>query len=265
MRRLSREEQKTLDKSLRYWRRRANRINDNISWDELIEAYRTADRSIRDELYDLMQRLPAQWTRSDFYKYNRMNVLSDRINNIIRNLSTLETTFVRSQITSRIVEGYSIFSNDIIQVNKETLTKLAGTNWSGVNFSNRIWQDKQALVNTINSKIVSGINMGTSIPEMVKGVRETLNVNYAKAQTLVRTESIAYFNIGAEERYKDAGIKEEIWISAHDEKVCPICQELDGKVYDTGEAPKVAHPNCRCTIIPKTDLIIEEYKKSRGE
>ena len=42
-----------------------------------------------------------------------------------------------------------------------------------------------------------------------------------------------------------------------DERVCPICGPLDGKVFDTGRFPQQpAHPNCRCTSVVAWPLVI---------
>ncbi len=35
-----------------------------------------------------------------------------------------------------------------------------------------------------------------------------------------------------------------------DERVCPVCGPLDGKVFNTGRfPPQPARPNCRCTSV----------------
>ena len=43
------------------------------------------------------------------------------------------------------------------------------------------------------------------------------------------------------------------WITQHDEKVCPICRELDGQMWqqddpDLQQPPDDAHNNCRCYL-----------------
>lgn len=52
--------------------------------------------------------------------------------------------------------------------------------------------------------------------------------------------------------YKDNGVKEVIWITAEDNKVCEICAERDGKVYKINKIPPKPHLNCRCYVIPKS-------------
>lgn len=43
------------------------------------------------------------------------------------------------------------------------------------------------------------------------------------------------------------------WVTANDERVCPICRGLDGRVsslLDAGRNKPPAHPNCRCNEVP---------------
>lgn len=42
------------------------------------------------------------------------------------------------------------------------------------------------------------------------------------------------------------------WVSVLDNRVCPRCAALDGKIYQTGEEmpPVPLHPRCRCLLLP---------------
>lgn len=51
------------------------------------------------------------------------------------------------------------------------------------------------------------------------------------------------------EAYEDAKVPYVKWLSEHDEKVCSICEERDGKVYRIDRIP-TKHPNCRCRLEP---------------
>lgn len=265
MLKLSKKEKETLAKNLSYWRKRQDDIGKDISFEELVEAYRKAGFEIRYELYRLLDKGADSWTRGDWYKYNRMNVLQSRISEIVSSLGTSEIFFVEKIAKGMITEGYKIFNDDIIQINKQTFNKLASTKWSGVHYSERVWADKDLLVNNIKSKLVNGINLGESIPSIVKNMRTSLDVNYDNAERLVRTESMAYFNLGAEQRYKDAGIDKVIFLAELDNRTSDICREHDGKVFNVGEIFCPLHPNCRSTLIPYTELIMEEYKNKRAK
>lgn len=51
--------------------------------------------------------------------------------------------------------------------------------------------------------------------------------------------------------YKDSGIKEVIWITEDDEKVCLECKRRHNVVYRIDKVPDKPHFMCRCMIIPK--------------
>lgn len=50
--------------------------------------------------------------------------------------------------------------------------------------------------------------------------------------------------------YKAGGIQYVKWITQEDEKVCPYCRSLHGKVFRIDRAPKKAHYRCRCYYVP---------------
>ena len=52
--------------------------------------------------------------------------------------------------------------------------------------------------------------------------------------------------------YKDNGVKKVRWVTEKDSKVCSICRERDGKIYNIDNIEKKPHINCRCYVIPVT-------------
>lgn len=58
------------------------------------------------------------------------------------------------------------------------------------------------------------------------------------------------------ETLREAGIEKVVWVSEKDSKVCRICRERDGQIYDIDEVPDKPHYNCRCHLEP-----YREFKK----
>lgn len=50
--------------------------------------------------------------------------------------------------------------------------------------------------------------------------------------------------------YEDAGVDKVEWITEQDNRVCAVCDERDGKIYDIDKVPPIPHFRCRCTIVP---------------
>lgn len=87
------------------------------------------------------------------------------------------------------------------------------------------------------------------------------NLRSKRATMIARTEIQIAQNEGRFESWKQAaknGFVDpdsmKMWITAEDERTCPICAELDGEtvgwleVFSNGLEKPIAHPHCRCTI-----------------
>lgn len=86
----------------------------------------------------------------------------------------------------------------------------------------------------------------------------------ARAETIARTETMTASNAGQQLAWDQAidegfltGDEKQEWIVTPDDRLCPICEPLDGQTVKLGakfdtELGKVdgppAHPNCRCTV-----------------
>lgn len=86
----------------------------------------------------------------------------------------------------------------------------------------------------------------------------------SRAETIARTETMRASNEGqnaAWEQAQDAGLltgdEVRVWITTPDDRLCPICEPLDGERAAFGDTFEVdgddlegppAHPNCRCVL-----------------
>lgn len=48
--------------------------------------------------------------------------------------------------------------------------------------------------------------------------------------------------------YKDSGVKTVRWVTSEDEKRCPTCGAMHGKIYRIDKVPPKPHRNCRCWV-----------------
>jgi SPP1 gp7 family putative phage head morphogenesis protein len=72
--------------------------------------------------------------------------------------------------------------------------------------------------------------------------------------------------------YREAGVAEHEWVTAEDEKVCPICaaNETAGPItlglpFPSGDLIPPAHPRCRCTTTPVEAQSVEPYVQQREQ
>lgn len=53
---------------------------------------------------------------------------------------------------------------------------------------------------------------------------------------------------GTIDGFKGAGVKKVRWIAVDDERTCPDCRKLDGKIFDIDKVPDRPHYRCRCVL-----------------
>jgi SPP1 gp7 family putative phage head morphogenesis protein len=86
--------------------------------------------------------------------------------------------------------------------------------------------------------------------------RKGFKRNFYQTLLLTRTEMMRASNLGALTVYEQNQdiLRGWEWVSARDERVCPVCGGLDGKVFDFSQnamqPPSGSHPGCRCTVAP---------------
>ena len=98
-----------------------------------------------------------------------------------------------------------------------------------------------------------------------------------RATMIARTESIRAANMSALRRYEERGVRMKQWHATIDDRTCPFCMELDGKILNTTESyfnkgdqmtvfvegtarrlnfnyqdvlTPPLHPLCRCCVLP---------------
>ncbi|ERT59339.1 minor capsid protein [Megasphaera vaginalis (ex Srinivasan et al. 2021)] len=125
--------------------------------------------------------------------------------------------------------------------------------WSGKNYSDRIWDDKQKLAQEIKQNVLTAVHRGESVDRVSKRLAERMNVSKSNAKRLVRTELNYVNNQASLESIKDAGMKYFRFIATLDKRTSAICREHDGREFSLTEASAGSnvpplHPNCRSTI-----------------
>ncbi len=104
--------------------------------------------------------------------------------------------------------------------------------------------------------IRDGIMHGKGIPQIAKELREALKRKEARINTIARTETMRASNYGRIRTWEKSGVKYKEWLTAFDDRTCPICADLDGErrrledLFSVGVYMPPAHPNCRCTAVP---------------
>ena len=213
------------------------------------------------ERKDLMARhnirVPSRITRLQALQTS----ISQHLEPAYRQYETATTDFLKST-TQKSIESTVNNVRDVLGIkadfslqNARAVNQVLTTNWSGKNFSERIWGQKDRLENNIKKTLTDGIIRGSSVKEMSLAMAERMDVGYSDAKRLVMTETSYVVNQGTLQGYLESGVVEQYqYIAEIDSHTSEICQALDGMIFDLKEAKAGVnyppmHPNCRSTVI----------------
>ena len=229
-----------------------------------------------------------KWTVKEYIKYGQQNAVSQAWMKQLENasarvhISRLESLKIQLQQQAEILYGNQLDSIDELiartysegyyhtafEIQKglgvgwslqglsdNTIKKVLSKPWTldGQTFSDRIWSNKQTLVNTVNTQLTQMIMQGAAPDKAIKAIADRFRVSKSQAGRLVMTESAAFASTAQKDCFKELDVEKYKIIETLDQYTCDTCGALDGKVYKMGDfqvgvtAPPF-HPWCRgCT------------------
>lgn len=151
-------------------------------------------------------------------------------------------------------------------VSEELARVMIHRPWSGMEFSARIWRNREKLSDLLNTVLLEGLTAGNSAQAMAQEIAEAMDVSKYRAQTLVRTETNYVCGAADLEAYGEAEIEKYRYCATLDMRTSKICRELDGQVFLVKDAvpgknyPPM-HPNCRS--VTRADISEEDLERMR--
>ncbi|WP_144511583.1 minor capsid protein [Bacillus sp. FJAT-22090] len=170
------------------------------------------------------------------------------------------------EIQSGFNVGYSLQAINAAQV-QQAISKP----WTadGVTFSERIWKNKNELINTLHTELTQSIIRGDSPSKVIATISKKLKVSKDKAGRLVMTESAFFASAAQKGAFEALDVERYEIVATLDGKTSSICQDLDGKVFDmkdyaVGITAPPFHPWCRTVTVPYFE---DDYSKriARGK
>lgn len=149
---------------------------------------------------------------------------------------------------------------DVGKINRDELEKVLSKPWAadGRNFSERIWGNKDKLINEVHNELTQNIITGADPQKAIDAIAKKMNASKSNAGRLVMTEE-AYFSSAAQGKsYNDLGVEQYDVLATLDSHTSEICQSLDGKTFDmkdykAGVTAPPFHVRCRSTTVPHLD------------
>lgn len=143
-------------------------------------------------------------------------------------------------------------------VDDKALNRILRTNWSGANYSQRIWGNTQGLADELKTQLALAYLTGKNESEIATEIAKKYSTGAANARRLVRTES-AYISGQAQAAAdEEAGLDKYRILATLDLRTSDICREMDGQVFaykdmEVGVNYPPFHPYCRTTVLSEID------------
>lgn len=231
-----------------------------------------------------------KWTIEEYIQYGEENAIDQRWMKELENASTrvhiswlqslqiqmqqeiealtkIQEAGITSLLRNTYEEGYYRTAYEIQKgldnvgtirkLDTDKIDKVMSKPWTvdGKTFSDRIWSNKDQLVDTLNKELTQSIIRGEAPDKVIKTIADKMNVSKNQSGRLVMTES-AYMSAASRlDSYKSLGIEEYKIVATMDLKTSAICRSLDGKTFAVSEyqvsvtAPPF-HVRCRSTTAP---------------
>ena len=280
---MTRDEIRNLQKRNKaYWHRRdmkqRARLFDRTVTEldaELAKQYGRVGRRLRSEIISLLEMAresDGTLQVSDLYKsgryYKLMNQISVELDRLgYRQIDSIEKKLLdvyekQSAITA---SSFGLYNT----VDKEAAKLVIRELWcsDGKGLSDRIWTNKAALVQKLESSLFDFVSRGQPTAQLVSDLTaeqipmsefksildDDFKEAYNNARRLVRTETARIQNRATQDRYKEAGFTKYRIIAEPD--CCDVCADLQEQIFDIDDLVIPAHPNCRCAMAAITESL----------
>ena len=261
------------------------------------KAYKDIDVEIL-RWYNNMEAIKSKNPNFKFSELQYLEDLQEQINIILEELSKVEETALTESLNELYVTDYMDFNaldkkygqlglhtpmpeiNNIQsvqvlesylsmptfatvkEVTKEALKHMDIEWWyepiQGKWYNTRIYERAEKLGYSIENTLRQAIIRGDSYAKVADTMAKELDISFKSAKTLVATELRQAEVTATIHNAKKLGYNALKRQSMHDNHVCKICQEMDGKIYPLGTVRTgdfILHANDRCVLI---EVLIDE-------
>lgn len=238
-----------------------------IEYRKLVQSLTEKERDLLYQDYDEFARRNPKYkhlmpVRESIYKLNRLEGLQLNIRMKLVELGTFEEEGMQKLLEEAYESGYLSTMGSLqnaptfFAVNSTAMQLTLSDKWiQGKNFSDRVWGNKERLINLLNTEIRDAVIRGDDYRQMSNVLRHRFGVGEYEARRLVVTESAFVLNQSNKQAFMDAGIKRYEITAVLDSRTSPTCRNMDGEKFSFGDA-KVSinyppfHCFCRSTVVP---------------
>jgi len=215
--------------------------------------------------------------------YQKSNILSDlnsKLTSMAKDMGNTEANKVTDILKKNYTDTYykNAYAMDSgLNVNlkfnmlkKEYIDAAVNNPIDGEIFSNRIWQNKAAVVNKVKQGITNAMNGDTTIDKLGKDIQTAFNIGAYESQRLVRTENARVQSAAIDDIGKSSGCNQQMYCATLEANTCSECAKYDGQYFDIDDdskpqIPEDTHPGCRCLYINVPSIGWKPTKRKDNE
>ena len=187
---------------------------------------------------------------------------------------------IKGKVTDTLTDVYENTYTSFVEdlnfkkgvISSSTIKMALEQEWSGANYSSRIWSNIDNLAKAIKNEVIVGLNRGINYRTMSQNIAKKFDTSYKNAERLVRTETAHIQNQATLMGYRDSGVVKYEFLAVLDSRTSHTCASLNGEVFKTenameGENYPPMHPRCRSTTVPYeySDVFSDEPEKEDFE
>ena len=146
---------------------------------------------------------------------------------------------------------------DFATLDKKTIAKVINKPWAvdGKSFSERVWGNRQKLINELNTELTRNIILGQDPQKAIDAIAKKMNASKNVTGRLVMTEEAFFSSAAQKDCFDELDVELFEIVATIDSHTSEICQEMDGKVFpmsqwEVGVTAPPFHVWCRTTTVP---------------
>lgn len=206
--------------------------------------------------------------RESIYKLDQMEALHESMRLQQLEIGAREIELIEPLLKSDALKAANFiaeqmgFGTNFYTVNANAVMLTVGAKWAdGMDFSDRIWANKQKLTDYLHNEFAQGLARGVNYDTLERQLREKF-ADRSRYETMrvVRTEGTFVLAEAQAQGFMGIYGKDDAAYSLStipDNKACAICKEIEAEtitnpVLISEREPGInyppVHPNCRCSI-----------------
>lgn len=149
---------------------------------------------------------------------------------------------------------------DFTTLDEKRISKVINKPWAvdGKNFSERVWGNRQKLVNELNNELTKNIILGQDPQKAIDVIAKKMNTSKNAAGRLVMTEEAFFSSASQKDCFDELDVEQFEIVATLDSHTSEICRGMDGKHFpmsqwEVGVTAPPFHVWCRSTTAPYFD------------